>query len=133
MNSFRFPCPSPPDWRIQWDNLDTEYDWIRSMRGCEQDSLFHAEGDVWTHVRMVCEALAGLEAWRALPEAEREIVFAAVLLHDQAKPSCTRHEAGRITSRGHSARGAIDARRILWEMGVDFSAREQVCALVRYH
>jgi predicted kinase len=114
MNGFRFPCPAPPDWRVEWDALD-------------------AEGDVWIHVRMVCEALAGLEEWRALPEEKREIVFAAALLHDQAKPSCTRHEAGRITSRGHSARGAIDARRILWEMGVGFSAREQVCAQVRYH
>ncbi|HEY4355758.1 MAG TPA: AAA family ATPase [Acidobacteriaceae bacterium] len=103
------------------------------MRSCPQDPVFHAEGDVWTHVRMVCEALAGLPEWRLLPVQEREILFAAALLHDQAKPSCTREEAGRITSRGHSARGAIDARRILWEMDTDFTAREQVCALIRFH
>ncbi len=133
MNSFPFPCPDPTDWRVKWDAIDAQYDWIRAMRGCEQDPVFHAEGDVWIHVRMVCEALTGLPEWRALPQAEREILFAAALLHDQAKPSCTRHEGGRITSRGHSVRGAIDARRILWEMGVDFAAREQVCALVRYH
>src|SRR5258705_14016365 len=29
--------------------------------------------------------------------------------------------------------GAIQARRILWESDADFEAREQVCALVRYH
>ena len=82
---------------------------------------------------MVCEALVNLLEWRSLPRQNREIVFAAALLHDQAKPSCTREESGRITSRGHSARGAIDARRILWEFGADFVAREQVCALIRYH
>ena len=103
------------------------------MRGCPQDPVFHAEGDVWTHVRMVSEALAGMEAWRELPAADREILFAAALLHDVAKPSCTRHEDGRIRSPGHSLRGAIDARRILWDLGMDFAAREQVCGLVRYH
>jgi predicted kinase len=82
---------------------------------------------------MVCDALVGLNEFRALPELERQILFAAALLHDVAKPLCTRHEDGRITSRGHSQRGAIIARRILWELGVDFEAREHVCALVRYH
>jgi predicted kinase len=103
------------------------------MHGCPQDPAYHQEGDVWVHVRMVCEALVGMEAWRSLPAIERENLFAAALLHDVAKPSCTRHEDGRITSRGHSPRGAIDARRILWDLGVDFAVREQVCALVRYH
>ena len=103
------------------------------MRGCPQDPVYHGEGDVWAHVRMVCEALVGMEAWRRLPTTEREIAFAAALLHDVAKPSCTRHEDGLITSRGHSQRGAIDARHILWDLGVDFAVREHVCALVLYH
>src|SRR5882724_5242417 len=101
--------------------------------GPPMDALFPAEGTVWTHVGMVCEALAGLNEFRALQDLERQILFAAALLHDVAKPSCTRHEDGRITSRGHSQRGAISARRILWELGVDFETSEQVCALVRYH
>jgi len=75
------------------------------MRGCAQDAVFHAEGDVWIHTRMVCEAMAALPVWRALPEGDRQVVFAAAVLHDQAKPSCTREENGRITSRGHSVRG----------------------------
>jgi predicted kinase len=133
MNSLTIFIPEPPDWVVAWDALDAEFSWIRAMRGCLQDPIFHAEGDVWTHVRMVCEALTRLSGWRSLPESERRIVFAAALLHDQAKPSCTREESGRITSRGHSSRGAIDSRRILWEMGADFATREQVCALVRYH
>jgi predicted kinase len=83
---------------------------------------------------MVCEAMAGLEAWRNLPELERKIVFSSALLHDVAKPACLRTEQdGRISARGHSWRGAIMARRILWRMNLPFHLREQVTALVRHH
>lgn len=76
-----------------------------------------AEGDVWIHTRLVCEALVALPEWQALAAEDRDLVFAAALLHDVAKPLCTRVENGRVTSRGHSQRGAIEARRILWELG----------------
>ena len=130
-----FPaCPRPPDWRVDWETLDASYPWVRNLRGCPQDPARHAEGDVWTHVRMVCESMAGMEAWRSLPELERKILFSAALLHDVAKPACLRTEAdGRISSRGHSWRGAIMARRILWRTNVPFAFREQISALVRHH
>ncbi len=128
------PCPRPPDWRVDWETLDATFPWVRNLRGCPQDPARHAEGDVWTHVKMVCEAMAGLEAWQALPDSERRILFSAALLHDVAKPACLRTEAdGRISSRGHSWRGAIMARRILWRMNMPFTAREQISALVRHH
>lgn len=128
------PCPQPPDWRVDWDAYDAAYPWVRNLRGCPQDPVRHAEGDVWTHVRMVCEAMAGLDAWRNLAELDRKIVFTSALLHDVAKPACLRTEAdGRVSARGHSWRGAIMARRILWRMNVPFRFREQVTALVRHH
>jgi hypothetical protein len=98
-----------------------------------QDPRHHAEGDVATHVRMVEAELLALPTYLSLPPPERDIVHAAALLHDIAKPSCTRREGDRITSHGHSARGAIDARRMLWRMEAPFAAREAVCALVRHH
>jgi predicted kinase len=128
------PCPGQPSWRVDWQALDETYPWVRGLKGCPQDPVHHAEGDVWVHLRMVCEALADLPAWRHLPEEERRVLFAAVLLHDVAKPECTRTEPdGRITSRGHSRRGSVVARRLLWRMGVPFLLREQVTALVRHH
>jgi predicted kinase len=133
MKGLPFCCPAAPAWHVDWPALTEKFEWIRAMRDCPQDEAFHAEGTVWTHVGMVCEALAGLDEFRALPELDRHILFAAALLHDVAKPSCTRNEEGRITSRGHSQRGALAARRILWELGFNFTAREQVSALVRYH
>ena len=126
--------PRPPDWRIDWPALDAACPWLGALAECPQDPIHHAEGDALVHTRLVCEALAARPAFRALPAAERAILFAAALLHDVAKPACTRHEPdGRITARGHSRRGAIQARVILWRRGVPFAAREQVASLVRWH
>lgn len=127
-------CPHPPGWQVDWPALDARFAWVRHLAGCPQDPVFHAEGDVWIHTRMVCEALANMPAWRALPEDERPILFAAALLHDVGKPDCTRTDThGRIHSRGHSRRGAILARQILWRFGVPFAVREHIAALVRNH
>src|SRR5947199_406545 len=64
MIAFPLPCPAPPVWGVDWPALTEEFEWIRAMYDCPQDPVFHAEGTVWTHVRMVCEALAGLEEFR---------------------------------------------------------------------
>jgi predicted kinase len=134
MNSPMDFCPQPPAWTLDWDGLQERFAWVRDLAGCPQDPVYHAEGDVWVHTRMVCEALAGMPAWRSLPQAERQAVFTAALLHDVAKPACTRPDAdGRITSRGHSRRGAILTRQILWRLGAPFGVREQIVALVRHH
>lgn len=133
MNPLGVYCPAPPDWTVDWERINDGLSWIRGMKDCPQDPVFHAEGDVWIHVHMVCEAMAGMEEWRALAGADRELLFAAALLHDVAKPVCTRMENGRITSRGHSHRGATLTRRLLWEMGAGFELREHICALVRFH
>ncbi|HEX8501559.1 MAG TPA: AAA family ATPase [Pyrinomonadaceae bacterium] len=126
-------CPSPPDYRVEWERVEREFPEVARTAGCPQDAVHHAEGDVLTHTRMVVEALASLPAWRALPRAEQEIVFTAALLHDVAKPACTRTEDGRVTSRGHSKRGAVMARTLLWGMGLPMVSREQVAALIRFH
>lgn len=134
MSSLLDLCPRPPGWRLDWSGLEDAYSWVRDLATCPQDPTHHAEGDVGTHTRMVLEALIGSPAWRGLSEADRPVLFAAAVLHDVAKPSCTRVEDdGRVSSPGHARRGAIDARRILWRMGVPFDRREQVVALVRHH
>src|SRR4030095_16236572 len=106
-------CPEPPGWTLDFDALVERFDWLRRMDGCPQDPEWHAGGDVLVHVRMVCEALVALRAWRELPEAARHVVFAAALLHDVAKPQFTRVEDGRIRSRGHAVGGARPQRRRL--------------------
>lgn len=98
-----------------------------------QDPGFHAEGDVWIHTRLAIEALVGGPAYAAAEPAARPILAAAVLLHDAGKPSTTRLEGDKLTSRGHSARGEQLARVALWRRGTPFAIREHVCALIRHH
>ncbi len=131
-----FPfCPTTPDWSLDWESIQNHFDWIGNLKGCPQDPIYHAEGDVLTHTRMVCEALVSSQAWRQLPTVERSILFAAALLHDVAKPNCTSvDEDGRVSSKGHVRQGARVARQILWRLNppVPFEERERVAALVQH-
>jgi predicted kinase len=134
MGPFDELCPSPPQWTVDWSRIAEAFAWVRRMAGVPQDAVHHAEGDVATHTRMACEALVGLPEWRARPADERVRLFAAVLLHDAAKPFCTQIQPdGRITAHGHSGRGDLLARRVLWELGTPVAWREHVAALVRHH
>jgi putative nucleotidyltransferase with HDIG domain len=113
---WNFPfCPEPPQWSLDWDAITAEFDWVRAMDGCAQDPLWHAEGDVLTHTRMVCEALCGMDQWRTLPPEDRSVLFAAALMHDIAKPVVQREEWGRIRTPRHASKGARMARTLLWQ------------------
>lgn len=137
---WKFPCcPEPPDWYLDWEALERQFRWIQAMDGVQQDPFYHAEGDVLLHTRMVATELARMDEWRALADQERTQVFASALLHDVAKPQCTRvEENGHISSRKHARKGEFLARRILWRgeelaSPPPFAQREQIARLVRFH
>jgi predicted kinase len=109
------------------------------MDGVPQNPVFHAEGDVLIHTRMVTEALLALDEGRALAPADRQALCASAMLHDAGKPACTLIEGdGHISSRGHAKKGEKMARRLLW-LGEElpapapFALREQIAGLVRWH
>jgi putative nucleotidyltransferase with HDIG domain len=139
-NTYRFPhCPAPPDWTFDWPALVQRFAWLQALDGVPQNPVYHAEGDVLVHTRMVVAALVSLEAWRSLPEPARSLLFAAALLHDVGKPATTRTEPdGRITSKKHAQVGAQMARALLYtgaslDRPVPFPQRETIVQLVRYH
>ncbi|MBC8071816.1 MAG: HD domain-containing protein, partial [Deltaproteobacteria bacterium] len=126
--------PEAPDWTVRWEEIDRALPWIAAMRDVPQDPIHHAEGDVWIHTRMVCEALVALPAWRELDAPLRERLFVAALLHDVAKPKTTVvQDDGRVRSPGHSPTGSVMARELLWRAGWPASVREPVCGLIRFH
>src|SRR5262249_11278787 len=125
--------PGPPSWRLDWDTIDAALDCIQALKGCPQDPIYHAEGDVWLHTQMVLEALVASDRWRALAADDRYVAFAGALFHDIGKPAKTVIEHGRITSRGHSLKGESLTRVLLWRMGVPTEKREQIAALVAHH
>jgi len=125
--------PGPKNnWVIDWYALE-QFPFARDLEQTPQDPRWHAEGDVWAHTCMVLKALVEMEEWRMLPPHHREDLFWAALLHDIAKPFCTKTDEDGIHSPGHAGKGAIEARRILWEMGYPFHRREAVCGLIQEH
>lgn len=103
------------------------------LAGCQQNPLWHPEGDVRTHTALVVEALLADPAFAALEEGARQELYLAALLHDVAKPVTSVLEDGAIRSPGHARVGSIMAREILWRAGLEADRRERVCALVRHH
>ena len=109
--------------------------WARDMARCQQDAQWHAEGDVWTHTKMVCAQLDRLDEWGRLDRIDQLKVLFAALFHDSGKPATTLidPESGRTRSPKHALVGAEIARRELRELGCEPRLREEIVSLVRFH
>lgn len=125
---------------IDWHGMGAALSsFVIPMSRTQQNPAFHAEGDVWIHTRMVCEALVKLDSFRELTLEQRNAVFLAALLHDIGKISTTRWEEDKWTSPNHTLVGSKMARQFLWqELGLcgtpeKQKLRETVCNLIRYH
>lgn len=123
---------------LDWEVLVNKYSWIADMQYVMQDPVWHAEGDVLTHTRMVVEELLELDEFKLLSEQDKHILVTAALFHDVEKRSTTLEETingkVRIVSPRHAKKGEFTSRDILYkEMNTPFEIREQICKLVRLH
>ncbi|QDU44647.1 HD domain protein [Symmachiella dynata] len=109
--------------------------WCQAMADCAQDVQWHAEGDVWTHTKLVLRQLHELDEWPSLSAHERTVLTFTALFHDVAKPLTTEVESGtgRVRSPKHAVKGEHVARTVLRELGCDLTTREEIARLVRYH
>lgn len=126
------------DQPINWDLIEASYDWFRDMKGVPQDKEWHAEGDVFTHTKMVVETLISLPEFSDLDEQDKHILFTSALLHDVEKRSTTTEEEingkKRIVSPRHAKKGEFTTRKILYtDIITPFTVREQITKLVRLH
>jgi HD-GYP domain-containing protein (c-di-GMP phosphodiesterase class II) len=64
--------------------------WVRDMVACQQDAQWHAEGDVWTHTKMVCAEVEKLAEWPAFDRAAQLKLLFIALFHDSG---CNEHHA----------------------------------------
>lgn len=108
------------------------------MKSTPQPEMWHSEGDVFTHTRMVCEALCSLPDYQELPSDRQDILLMAAKLHDIGKVATTKEIGGVIESPHHAPVGSRIARELLWKSGYCgkpelISFREAVCQLIRYH
>lgn len=138
--TWTFPgLPTHIEQTPDWPALQARFSWLRIMDGVPQNPIYHAEGDVLIHTRMVTESMLALATWHAQALADQHALYASAMLHDIGKPACTVTELdGHITSRGHAKKGEKMARRLLW-LGEElptpapFAQREQIARLVRLH
>jgi putative nucleotidyltransferase with HDIG domain len=109
--------------------------WTRDMAACNQDEQWHAEGDVWTHTKMVYAEVERLADWPSLDRAAQLKLLFTALFHDSGKPATTvlEPETGRTRSPKHALVGAEIARRVLRDLECDIITREEIVALVRFH
>jgi len=134
---WRFP-KYKVDTELDWDDLANSYNWIADMKGVQQDPIWHAEGDVYVHTKMVTEELIKLQNFYSLSEQEKHIILSSALFHDIEKRSTTTKEEIegqiRIVSPRHAKKGEFTTRQILYtDINTPFQVREQICKLVRLH
>lgn len=109
------------------------------MSRTPQSPVNHAEGNVFMHTRMVCDALKELPEYKALNHRQQHILYVAALLHDIGKIHTTRFVDGDWHAPHHAPTGSRMAREWLWkECGLCgqqelIQIREAICLLVRYH
>jgi putative nucleotidyltransferase with HDIG domain len=96
---------------------------IAAMKGVEQPSGFHPEGDVWTHTLLMLDGLRSPSATLAW----------GVLLHDVGKPGTFRVAPDRIRFDGHVELGVDLARGILRRLHFSNTDCEQIIALIANH
>jgi tRNA nucleotidyltransferase (CCA-adding enzyme) len=114
----------------------SDCDWLRfypelaALQGCEQDPVWHPEGDVWIHTLHCLD-------WFALEctgnQQDDLIIGLGILCHDFGKPATTTMDYGRITSRGHEPQGEAPTRRFLERLTNQNDLINEVVPLVLYH
>lgn len=123
---------------MNWSALALDCDWFRDMESIPQDEIWHAEGNVQIHTKMVCDALAELPEFKALTDQNKHILMTGALMHDIEKRSTTeeKEKNGRIcvVAPKHADRGEKTAREILYkDFGCAYHIRELICKIVKWH
>jgi predicted kinase len=121
------------EWKantLDWQDLDGTFRHRSDMAACIQDPVYHAEGDVWTHTKMVLAQL---------PNDANLVAKLTALYHDVAKP-VTRvvefdHDLGRerVGHPHHARRGAQIAWMDLWLQNIDLETRLAVYWQIAWH
>lgn len=92
------------------------------MIGCEQDKIYHSEGDVWVHtLRVIENAPNGVE------------LQMAAFLHDIGKPATQSFHGERIKFLGHEDLSEKIAHEILRRLKFSTETTDRICKLIKLH
>jgi len=128
-----------PDFAFCREQLKNQLPLLSLFEQTEQDSQWHAEGNVAIHTDMVLTALYHLLATRAshITGQKRQILILSALLHDIAKPITTRRKeingVERVIATGHEQQGLSYLALKLPGLPLAHKVIRDVMALVGYH
>lgn len=113
------------------------YPELKLLKETPQDKIYHPEGDVEIHTEMTLREMDELLIRDNIVGEEKAILVMSILLHDIAKPQCTKEEMKRermtITSHGHEAMGGSMCLDFLPRLGFPESFYLPVANLVANH
>jgi predicted kinase len=115
------------------------FDLLHQLKDTPQDTIWHAEGDVFIHTQMVLEQTYRLLEQEAshLSAEKRLVLILGAVFHDIAKPVTSRAELRdgreRITSPGHADKGRSYLAYKLLGLGLSPVLAREVMALVGHH
>lgn len=124
---------------IHWQDLENTFPFKDSLKACPQDTVFHAEGDVWTHTCMVLDELQKSLSFQELSLNQQFALRLAALFHDIAKPECTMIEwdeelqRKRVRQPHHARKGAQKTWNVLTRLGIPSSLKQSVYWLILWH
>ncbi len=108
------------------------YPELAALPGCQQDPIFHPEGDVWRHSLLALDASVAMTS--GLDRDDGLALSLAALCHDFGKPATTaRGEDGRLHSYGHELVGAEPTRSFVLRLWNREKFASFVAKLVQYH
>jgi predicted kinase len=133
--AIRALCLAGDNAGYNWADCCEVFPRLHALETTPQSPIYHAEGNVGIHTRMVLDALLESDHFQTATGTRRETLFLAALLHDLCKPETTVVDpvTGDIGQPGHSRRGAVDVRALLWRAGVPFALREAVSRIIAVH
>ena len=102
---------------------------VEALIGVEQNSVYHAEGDVFTHTMMVLD-----EAAKYRDEVSDPFGFMlTALCHDFGKAICTKVIDGKLCSHGHETRGLPLVERFLRRLTNETKLIAYILNLTEHH
>lgn len=115
---------------IDWVEFFPELD---NLIGCEQDSEWHPEGDVFIHTQLVVNEMTRLCDEENIQGRQRVKMLLSAICHDMGKPDTTFvNEEGRIVSPGHAQENEV-ILSFLDRIGCPESLKDDVLTLANEH
>ena len=117
-------------WLLKIGRLAELLPELAVTKECNQNPMFHPEGDVFEHTMQAVDGAAKLCYEN---EEKRLIIVLAALCHDLGKVLTTHCVKGVLRSYGHAEAGVVLAEQVLDRILVKKMLKRPIVRLVRYH